>query len=148
MIAGTAAMGLLPLFGAYDALKMVSLGSIVYGGYAFLLPSRMVHRLQPRVAARSPGERCVVDLFRAWGIFAAALGACGLRLSGAGTADAAAAGNGVFFVVGLVSIFWDCHVMTSEHWGARGFVAMNLAVNAAVCLATGTALLQKNVDLP
>merc|ERR1740121_2156765 len=108
----------------------------------------MVYRLQPKVAARSVGERCVVDLLRAWGIFAVALGACGLLLRGAGTADAAAAGNRVFFTVGLVSILWDYRIMQAEHWGARGFVAVNMSVNAAVCLATGAELLRKSASSP
>lgn len=142
MMIGAAAIGLLPIYGVCDGLYLSSLGSAIFGAYALVRPGRMVFRLQPRVATRSPGELCISDLFRAWGIFAAALGAMDLALRAEDTASATNAGNAAFFCVGLVSIAWDWRVMCAEHWSATRFIQVNMIINMAVCVATGYELLR------
>mmetsp|Transcript_17280 Transcript_17280/g.25843 ORF Transcript_17280/g.25843 Transcript_17280/m.25843 type:complete len:177 (-) Transcript_17280:238-768(-) len=157
MLVQNIGIGLLPVMFGYNGLYLCSLGSLSYGLYAFCLPGRMIYRLKPRVPAGSPGELCIRDLFRAWGMFCIALGAMGLSICrheeegqeedarGGGSSSTNAAlqqyANTIFLVIGLVSVMWDWHLMRAKHWEAEAFLIVNISANTAICIAAGSGLL-------
>lgn len=143
-----AAIGLLPMCFGWNGLSLCSYGALIYGGYSFVLPRRIVARLKPRVRLGTPADGCIRDLVRAWGLFSMALGAMGLVLciemeDGNVNKELQMYGNYIFLAVGLASVAWDYHLMRSQHWEATTFFWVNLSVNIAICFASGSSLVDQ-----
>lgn len=148
----TLGIGLLPVFFGSDGLYMCSIGSIIFGVYAFVLPSRIAYRLKPKVVKGSTAEYCIRDLFRAWGMFAVGLGAMGQaicrfenenRNAGETSSTLYRHANCIYLLVALVSITWDLHLMKSKHWEASTFLIFNIFVNISIIIASLTGILGK-----
>ena len=145
----TVAIGFLPTALGWNSLAVCSWGTMSYGMYALVRPGRILYRLQPKVPNKSPSEFCVLDLIRAWALFCVALGAMGLaiRRAVAYTSEDGSMtklqreANGVFLVVGLVSMIWDWHLMKSKHWEAENFLLVNIAANAAISIASASGMI-------
>ena len=130
----TTAIGLLPLFFGYDGLAICSIGSLSYGLYAFMLPSRMIARLKPRVSPNSPAEHCILDLIRAWALFCAALGAMGLVVLEGNQRTTAMRQFDLFGGwVGFLCLGLASHEI--QALGRRkAFLMVNMAANTAICI--------------
>lgn len=147
----TVAIGILPTVLGWNSLAVCSWGSLSYGIYAFVRPGRIMYRMKPKVPPGSSPEFCVKDLMRVWALFCLALGAMGLSIQRASAVNGEG-GNGaltmlqfeanaVFFMVALVSMAWDWHLMKSKHWGAEHFLLVNLAANAAISIASASGMM-------
>ena len=146
----TLGIGLLPVFFGLDGLYMCSIGSCIFGLYAFVLPSRIAYRLKPKVVKGSTAENCIRDLFRAWGMFAVGLGAMGLsicrfenenRKVGENSSTLYRHANYIYVAVALVSITWDLNLMRSKYWEASTFLNFNIFVNISIIVASLTGIL-------
>ena len=148
----TLGIGLLPVFFGLDGLYMCSIGSIIFGVYAFILPSRIAYRLVPKVVKGSTDACCIRELFRAWGMFAVGLGAMGQaicrfetenKIDGEGSSTLYRHANCIYLAVVIVSITWDLHLMKSKHWESSTFLIFNIFVNISIIIASLTGILGK-----
>lgn len=146
--------------GAVSVLRVNAAGLVFFGAYTLVLPHRICARFAPQhiVArgARFPGLGAAIratdptestlaavrDLLQGWALFSLALGGAAWLLDGVADAAVRRAACALFALVGAASVLWDVKLARAPHWGGGRFFAVNISVNAWLCVGNCLALLE------